>query len=180
MNNFQEKTNLQIVSIASDETHHGSAFIQLTFKHELSPLSPIFPLLQNLKFLNLHVGDNDLTCDKDWKHIFKRWRNLIIRPDHGIIINGHQITVDISMDQFCSEGLMVDHIRFLFNLEDQQDVKLALDMLKDIWTLPCNTNNCNSGFIKSWRHYGYLGSSYFTWSFLMSASSCHCLNRLSI
>jgi hypothetical protein len=150
VNNFQEKTNLRIVSIASDgETCHGSAFIQLTFKRELSPLSPLFPLLQNLKFFNLHVGDNDLTCDKDWKHIFKRWHNLIIRPNRGIVINGHRITVDISMDQFHSEGLMADHIRSLFNPEDHQDVKLALDILKDIWTLPCNTNNHNSGFMKS-------------------------------
>jgi hypothetical protein len=65
---------------------------------------------QNLKFLNLHVtgGDDDLTCDKDWKHIFKRWCNLLIRPNHSIVINGHQITADVIMDQFGSEGLTTD------------------------------------------------------------------------
>jgi hypothetical protein len=150
VNNFKEKTKLRIVAIASDgETRRGSAFIQLTFKCELSPRSPLFELLRNLKFLNLYVGDDDLTCDKDWKHVFKRWRNLIIRPARGIVINGHRITADISKDQFRSEGFTADHIRSLFNPEDQQDVKLALDMLKDICTLCRDPANRNSGFMKS-------------------------------
>jgi len=73
-------TNLCIVSIASDgEARRGSSFIVLTFKHQLSPRSPIYHLLHPLKFLDLHVGDDDLTCNKDWKHIFKRFRNLLLR-----------------------------------------------------------------------------------------------------
>ena len=76
---LKEKTKICIISLASDrETQHGSAFIQLTFKHELSPESPIYALLQLLDFLNLFVGDNDLTCDKDYKHVFKRFRNLFV------------------------------------------------------------------------------------------------------
>lgn len=72
VNKSQEKTKLRIVSLASDgESRRGAAFVKLTFKHKLSPESPIFPLLSPLKFLNLHVGDDDLVCDKDPKHIFK-------------------------------------------------------------------------------------------------------------
>jgi hypothetical protein len=80
VNNLQEMTRLRIVSIASDgESRRGAAFILLTFKRQLSPESPIYPLLKPLTFLNLHVGDDDLTCDKDWKHVFKRFRNLLLR-----------------------------------------------------------------------------------------------------
>ena len=31
-----------------------------------------------LSLMNLKVGDNDLTADKDYKHVFKRLRNLLL------------------------------------------------------------------------------------------------------
>jgi hypothetical protein len=40
------------------------------------------------------------------------------------------------MTHFKSEGLSADHIRSLFNPDDAQDVKLAFDMLKDVWNMP--------------------------------------------
>jgi len=134
---------LRVISIASDgETRRGSAFILLTFKHQLPPTSSIYPILSPIRFLNLHVGDDDLTCDKDWKHIFKRFRNLLLRQ-RGVVINGVRITPDIIREHFKSAGLSIDHIRSLFNPDDQQDVKLAFDMLKDIWSLPRQSNNEN-------------------------------------
>jgi hypothetical protein len=103
-------------------------------------------MLQPLQLLDLHVGDDNLTCDKDWKHVFKRFRNLLVRQC-GIVIMGYQITPDIIRDHFQSEGLSADHIRALFNPDNQQDVKLAFDMLKDIWTLPrVPSNNTRPGF----------------------------------
>jgi hypothetical protein len=143
VNVLQDKTKLRIVSVASDgETRRGSAFILLTFKTPLLPNSPIYLILSPLKFLNLHVGDDDLTCDKDWKHVFKRWHNLLLRQ-RGVVVNGVRITPDIVKDQFRSAGLSVEHIRSLFNPDDQQDVKMAFDMLKDIWSLPhSSTNSC--------------------------------------
>ena len=85
--------------------------------------------------MDFHIGDDDLTCDKDWKHIFKRFRNLLVRP-RGVVVNGFRITPDIIRTHFKSNGLSSDHIRSLFNPEDKQDVNLAFEMLKDIWTLP--------------------------------------------
>ncbi|KAF8884586.1 hypothetical protein CPB84DRAFT_1850634 [Gymnopilus junonius] len=77
---LKEKTKLCTVSIASDgESRRGSAFILLTFKQKLSVGSPIYHLLHPLKFLDLHVGDDDLTWDKDWKHVFKCFHNLLLR-----------------------------------------------------------------------------------------------------
>jgi hypothetical protein len=143
---LQDETKLRVVSIASDgETRRGSAFILLTFKNQLSPQSPIYSLLHPLKFLNLHVGDDDLTCDKDWKHVFKRFRNLLLRQ-RGLVIIGFRITPDIIRDHLKSNGLSADHIRALFNPEDKQDVKMAFDLLKDIWKLPRSTSNARPGF----------------------------------
>ena len=149
VNALQDKMKLRIVSIASDgETRQGSAFILLTFKTPLPQHLPIYPILSPLKFLNLHVGDDDLTCDKDWKHIFKQWRNLLLRQ-RGVVVNGVCITPDIIRDQFKSTGLSVEHIRPLFNPDDQQDVKMAFDMLKDIWSLPCSSTNSRRGFLEA-------------------------------
>ncbi|KDR67270.1 hypothetical protein GALMADRAFT_47197, partial [Galerina marginata CBS 339.88] len=136
VNTSQEKTKLRITSISSDgESRRGTAFIDLTFKRVLLPRSPIYPLLHPLKFLDLHVGDDDLTCDKDYKHVFKRFRNLFVR-ERGVVVVGRRITPNIMMTHFKSEGLTAEHIRSLFNPEDAQDVKMAYDMLKDIWNLP--------------------------------------------
>ncbi|KAF8176089.1 hypothetical protein BJ912DRAFT_1033585 [Pholiota molesta] len=143
----KDHTKLRIVSLASDgETRRGSAFIRLTFKKQLSPESPLYVHLKNLPFLNLHVGDDDLTCDKDWKHVFKRFRNLFVRS-RGVVVGGYRITPDIIVDHLKSEGASAEHVRALFDPSDQQDVKLAFDMLKDIWTLPRTpSTNSNPGF----------------------------------
>src|SRR5260221_5217749 len=88
VNSLQAQTKLCITLIALDgKTHQDSSFIILTFKSELRCDFPIYPLLRSLKFLNLYVGDNDLTCNKDWKHVFKCWCNLLLQQ-RGVIING--------------------------------------------------------------------------------------------
>jgi hypothetical protein len=182
VDSVNEKTKLRITSIASDgEARRGAAFIELTFQHELSPNSPIYPLLQPLKFLDLHVGDDDLTCDKDYKHIFKRFRNLFVR-ERGVVIMGCRITPNIMMAHFKSEGLSADHIRSLFNPDDAQDVKLAFDMLKDVWNclayMSCLAPSPQD-FCKLGKRFGFLGSYYFIWSFHISVLTSHCQNKSS-
>ena len=56
-------------------------------------------------------------------------------------MNGVWITPDIILDQFKSAGLSVEHIRSLFNPDNQQDVKMTFDMLKDIWSLLRSSTN---------------------------------------
>jgi hypothetical protein len=139
-------TKLRIVLIASDgESRRGSAFAFLTFKKKLSPQSPIYPLLSPLIFMDLHVREDDITCDKDWKHIFKCFRNLFLQP-RGVVVNGFQIKPNIIHNHFRAKNLTADHINSLMNSKDQQDVKLAFDMLKAIWSLPRESNNNNPGF----------------------------------
>ncbi|KJA17143.1 hypothetical protein HYPSUDRAFT_70894 [Hypholoma sublateritium FD-334 SS-4] len=42
----------------------------------------------------------------------------------------------LNLHHFKSFGLTAEHVRATFNPEDKQDVKLAFNMLKDIWSLP--------------------------------------------
>ena len=80
VDSLNTQTKLRIISLASDgEIQRGTSFIQLTFTKKLQQNFPIYPFLKALNFLNLYVGNDDLTCDKDWKHIFKCWRNLLLR-----------------------------------------------------------------------------------------------------
>ncbi|KAF9071008.1 hypothetical protein BDP27DRAFT_1382615 [Rhodocollybia butyracea] len=90
LDSIQPKTRLQTVSLSSNgETKWGKAFEFLTFKHELAPESDIFQMLSPLKYLNLLVGNDDLTCDKDFCHVFKRTRDLLLHPRGMNIMDVH-------------------------------------------------------------------------------------------
>ena len=129
-------TNLRIVSIASDgETRRGTSLVILTFKRKLAHDSDIYPLLNSLRLMDLHVGDDDLTADKDYKHVFKRLRNLLLR-ERGVVIMGFQVTPAIIRRHLQSMDMSSAHIHAIFNPDDKQDVKLAFDLLKDIWSIP--------------------------------------------
>ena len=74
-----QKSKLRTISIASDgESRRGEALVCLTFKHQLKPESPIYEMLHVLPLMNLEVGDDDITVDKDYKHVFKWLRNLLL------------------------------------------------------------------------------------------------------
>ena len=79
-------SGLRTISIASDgESRRGQALVQFTFKKKLNLESAIYNLLSTLEMMNLEVGDDDVTANKDYKHIFKRLRNLLLR-DKGIYV----------------------------------------------------------------------------------------------
>jgi len=60
------------VCVASDgEAKCGDALIILTMHSMLSLNSPIYKHLSPLVFMNLLVGQDDITADKDFKHVFK-------------------------------------------------------------------------------------------------------------
>ncbi|KAG6834823.1 hypothetical protein H0H93_007136, partial [Arthromyces matolae] len=159
MNSEKPFTNLRIVSIASDgETRRGSAFVSLTFRYDLSEESPIFPLISPLRFMNILVGKDEVTADKDWKHVHKRLRNLLLRQ-RGIIVNSIRITPDVIKLHLKSEGHSAEHVHSLFNPDDQQDVKLAFDLLKDIWSLgPVLGEKHSPGFVNARNALHVLGT----------------------
>ena len=83
-----------------------------------------------------------------------------------MVVNGFRITPDIIRDHFKSEGLSVDHIWSLFNPDDKQDVKMAFDMLKDIWSLPHSSTNSRRGFLEAHKALQTLGKLLFHMVFL--------------
>ncbi|KAH9003649.1 hypothetical protein EDB86DRAFT_2826236 [Lactarius hatsudake] len=130
-------SNARVVSIASDgKAKRGKALVLLTFKRKLSPSSPIYPWLSACALLDLHVGDNDITCDKDWKHAAaKRPRNALLRKK-GILVHGTWITPALLRSHLLEAGHKPQHVHAVLNPNDKQDVLLAYTLLRDIWSLP--------------------------------------------
>ncbi|KAJ6456839.1 hypothetical protein DFH09DRAFT_1384197 [Mycena vulgaris] len=151
VNSKRELTKLRIVSLASDgESRRGKAFIEKTFIRELSPDSNIYELLKDLPLMNLWVGEDDITSDKDHKHVFKRGRNRLLRKARTDVMGVH-ITPGIIRIHLQSVGHSMAHINSAFNPEDKQDVKLVFKFLQDIWSLPLPPDGSSPGF-RSARH----------------------------
>ncbi|KAF8890598.1 hypothetical protein BD779DRAFT_1702573 [Infundibulicybe gibba] len=136
-----------LLCIASDgESRRGSALIRLTQKAVLHPSSRIYPLLYNLRLLNLLVGENDITADKDYKHVIKRLRNFLLRKK-GTMVHGIHITPDLLRWHLKAAGVSSHRIESLFNPNDRQDVALAYTFLKEIWSLQAPTPTDKPTFV---------------------------------
>ena len=121
-------TKYRTVSIASDgESKHGDALVEVesSIHSELSPL----------KLMNFLVGEDSITADKDFKHIFKCQHNLWMR-NKGVLVNGFCITPALLKAQLQENGVAASHIRAIINPNDKQDVVLGYALLKEIWILP--------------------------------------------
>ncbi|KAF8316237.1 uncharacterized protein EI90DRAFT_2945067, partial [Cantharellus anzutake] len=130
-----------LYSLASDgESRRGAALAQITLKEPLSDTSPIYPLLSPLPLFNHLVGKHDITCDKDYKHLFKRLRTLTLRPA-GFNVFDTIITPQILEKHLRQNGLSFTTIRALLNPADKQDVPKAIELLKAIWELPLITDD---------------------------------------
>ena len=133
-------TTLRKICISFDgESRRGQSLVILTMKHDLEPMSPIYPLLNNLSLMNQEVGPDDITCDKDYKHVLKRFRNLTLRS-RGFKVHGVQIYTSVLWAHLRQNGVPNSHIKSILKPDDKQDVKLAYDLLHDIWSLPTITN----------------------------------------
>ncbi|KAJ8518371.1 hypothetical protein ONZ45_g4578 [Pleurotus djamor] len=132
------KNQVRVISIASDgESRRGEALIRLTFKHILSQSSPIYPLLAPLPFMNLEVGDDDITADKDYKHVLKRCRNLLLRGKgftvHGVHVTQAKLRVHLR-DHV--PALTSARVEYLLRPDDKQDVQTAYELIQTIWNIP--------------------------------------------
>ncbi|KAJ7450568.1 hypothetical protein FB451DRAFT_1527212 [Mycena latifolia] len=138
VNNRKAHGNIiyRTVSYASDgEAKRGLAFALEFLKHHLAPESPIFPLLSSLEFMNLLVGLDDVTPDKDFRHVIKALRSLLMRL-LGINLLGFHITPAIVKQHLRDAGNSQERINSLLNPNDRQDVPLAYGLLKELWSLP--------------------------------------------
>lgn len=78
--------------------------------------------------MNLEVGDNDITADKDYKHIFKRIQNLCLQDARFNVLT-HHIKLAGSQVHMHHNGVSIQHTGYLLNLNDRQDVHLAYELL---------------------------------------------------
>ncbi|EIW78681.1 hypothetical protein CONPUDRAFT_60510, partial [Coniophora puteana RWD-64-598 SS2] len=152
-----EPTPGRLYCLASDgEARRGAALAKLTQKRPLSPSSRIHKYLETLRLLDLLIGDDDVTCDKDYKHIFKRLRNLLLRA-MGIMVFGTHITTEVLGWHLRSEGVSPNKVKNLLNPNDKQDVVLAYNLLKAIWELPEAREGAHPAFAATRRHIRVLG-----------------------
>ena len=72
-------TRLRVVSLASDgKSRQGKALAKLTFVAPLAATFPIYEHLVHLVLFDLFVGADDITADKDYKHVFKWLCNTLL------------------------------------------------------------------------------------------------------
>jgi hypothetical protein len=144
--------------VASDgESRRGSALTQLTHKAPLDPCSELYGLLGNLQLLNLLVGDNNITADKDPKHVMKRCRNFAIRKS-GVMVNNFLITPALLRFHLQANKVPSHRINYLLNPTDRQDVPLCFTLLKEIWSLPPPAPTDKPSFVAARNALRMLGS----------------------
>jgi hypothetical protein len=144
--NMRKKSSYRTVCIASDgEAKRGDALVILTMSSQLSASSPIYGQLSSLQLMNHLVGPDDITADKDFKHVFKRQRNLLM-CHKGVLIQGFCVTPAILRSHLESNGVPSHRLRSLLNPNDKQDVVLAYSLLKEIWSLPPPAADSNPSF----------------------------------
>jgi len=136
MNTNQSLTGLQVVSLASDgESHCGRALANLMYVAPLVPSSPIYDQLSHLALMDCFVGPDNITVDKDYKHIFKWLCNALLHENGCVILNIHLMHTLIGK-HLKDSGLTDTHINYVLDPTDKQDIVLAYGLLKDLWSLP--------------------------------------------
>ncbi len=129
----------------------------LTHKRLLSPLSPIYPLLSNLHLMNLLVGDNDLTANKDYKHVMKHLQNVLLWK-MGTMVNRFHITPALLHLYLKANGVSNLRLNTLLNPSDCQNVPLCYTLLKEVWSLPDPALSDTLSFIAARKALQLLGS----------------------
>ncbi|KAG9124082.1 hypothetical protein FRC07_012920 [Ceratobasidium sp. 392] len=147
----------RLYCLASDgELRQGSALAEITMRFPLSPSSSIYPLLSPLRLMNHLVGPDDLTSDKDTKHVHKRLRNTLMR-EGGIFVFGTQITPSLVRHHLLKNGVASTRVDSLLDPNDKQDVPLALSLLREIWQLPSPSVRDQPGFARVQQALNTLG-----------------------
>lgn len=134
--NSQLDSNLRVYAMGSDgDSRRRRALINITLKNTLSSSSPIYELLSSLSLFNLRCGEDDITCDFDWKHILKRFRNTDLRAK-GFSIDGVPITTSVIKAHLVGNGMSPLAADILLAPNDRQDVVLMIKLLQQLRYFP--------------------------------------------
>ena len=135
-NRKKDITRIHVISLASDgESRRGKALAKLTYVTPLSPSLLIYDQLVHLDSFDCFVGQDDITADKDYKHVFKQLHNTVLR-EKGCVVRGVKVTCRLIRKHLQDSGLSNTHIDSVLDPTDKQDVVLVYRLLKDLWSLP--------------------------------------------
>ena len=158
--------------MSDGKAKHRDVLVILTMISSLSHTSPIYSQLNPLELMNFLVDPDDITANKDYKHVFKCLQNVLLQ-NKGIKIQGFCITPAILHLHLELNGLSSHQLRFLLDSNDKQDVILAYSLLKEIWSLPPPPTSSNPAFFQVWEALNLYG--HFAYH-LMMPYICHDLS----
>ena len=130
-------------SAFNGEAKCGNALVILTMSSQLSAGSPIYNQLSPLWLTNYLVGPDNLTANKDFKHVLKCQCNLLM-CNKGVLILGFCITPTILQSQLKSHSVPSYQLHSLLNANNKQDVILAYSLLKE------NGHSLRHQLIQAW------------------------------
>ncbi|KIJ50341.1 hypothetical protein M422DRAFT_159891 [Sphaerobolus stellatus SS14] len=146
-----------VYCLASDgESKRGLALNQMTLKTPLFPSSRLYPLLGDLALFDTLVGPGDLTSDKDYRHVFKRGRNTMLRVK-GMSIDGTNITTSIIRQHLSDNGISAGRLDALLNPNDKQDVPISVSLLLAVWRLPEPSSESQPNYARTRRRINIIG-----------------------
>ncbi|KAE9387736.1 hypothetical protein BT96DRAFT_837295, partial [Gymnopus androsaceus JB14] len=106
----------------------------LTLTRKLPP--GILSSLSLLSLFNTLCGEDKLTSDYNWKHVFKRFRNTLLR-EKGLSVHNIAITDSVLKLHLTSHRFMTPEIAAsLLAPNDRQDVMLMVRLLNALASLP--------------------------------------------
>jgi len=85
--------------------------------------------------MDYFVGPDDITADKDYKHIFKQLHNAILHKNSSVIRSVH-LTCTLIGKHLMDSRSTDTHIKYVLDPTDKQDIVFAYALLKDLWSLP--------------------------------------------
>jgi hypothetical protein len=143
--------------IASDgESRRGSALAKLT-ENEMDDQIDLYSMVGKMCLMPLLVGKNNITVDKDPKHIIKCCQNFMLHKA-GILINGILLNPAFLRFHLKDSGVLPLCINYLLDLTDRQDVPLTYTLLKEIWSLHDPKPTDKPGFCAVRKAFKFLGS----------------------
>lgn len=107
--------------------------------------------------MNILVGDNDITADKDHKHVMKCCQNFTICKS-GIMIDGFVVIPTLLRFHLQTNHVPLHCIAYLLNPSDCQDVPLCYTFMKEIWSLPPPLPTDKPGFVAAREALWILGA----------------------
>ncbi|KAJ7842124.1 hypothetical protein B0H14DRAFT_3692846 [Mycena olivaceomarginata] len=142
----------RLYCISSDgDAKRRRAALALAFIMLLDPNGALFKKLGDLPLFDYHCGHNEITMDIDFKHLFKRFRNTLIRMTSstidGVVLT-HQL---IKAHLLRNSPHDARHINSLLNPNDRQNVKLIYS---------CSSEVCLPAFRNTRRVLRLLGALY--------------------